>query len=257
MKKNLLFCLAVLLTTAVSAQDRPVIGVSCSWSPTEISVPTTYLDAVSRAGGLPVVIPLSNDPEILKQQVGRLDGLVLIGGGDFDPLLFGQEPMRALGKVTPERDAYDLALIRLAQAKGIPLLGICRGHQGINVANGGTLLQDIPSCYGKPSLKHQQSAGSVHGSHTVVLDRQSVLYGILQADSLVVNSFHHQAVDRPAPGFRVTARSADGIIEAIEKADGSPVIGVQWHPEALARGGDGRMLKLFRYLVDRASALKK
>lgn len=253
LKKIVLCLLLAACSLPVNGQTkRPLIGVSCNWSQGTVSVSGSYIQAVEQAGGLPVLIPFSADSSVLQAQIDRLDGLVLIGGEDFDPLLFGEEPHPNLGHVNKERDDYDLMLIRCALRRGIPLLGICRGLQGMNVFGGGTLYQDIPALYPAPSIRHRQNADRQYGSHTVILEDDCRLRPILGSDSLVVNSFHHQSIKDLAPGYRVVARSRDGVIEAIEKEGSGWVIGVQWHPEALDQGGDEPSRHLFRELVRQA-----
>lgn len=252
MKKTLLILL-ILVQVAVAQAQRPRIGISCSWSASEISVPNTYITSVIKAGGLPVIIPLSDNEELLAEQLDGIDALIMTGGEDFNPLLFGEEPVQALGTVVHERDVYDLTLIKKAVEKGIPLLGICRGMQGINIAFGGTLYQDIPSTYGNKYIKHQQSQSSKWGFHTISIDKSSLLYQILGTEKTTVNSRHHQSANKIAPGFTVTSRATDGIVEAMEKRDGKAVIlGVQFHPENMAAGGDTEILKIFEYLIKQA-----
>ena len=136
----------------------------------------------------------------------------MVVGKDFDPLLYAEELHQNLGNVNKERDGYDLMLIRCASRRGIPLLGICRGLQGMNVLGGGTLYQDIPATYPAPYIRHRQGADRQYGSHTVVLENNCLLRPILDADSLAVNSFHHQAIKDLAPGYRIAARTRDGVI---------------------------------------------
>lgn len=261
MKKNLLLLLIMTMVLtcplAMSQTKRPVIGISCSWSETEASVLNTYLNSVMMAGGLPVIIPLTADSEILAAQLENVDALVMTGGEDFDPLTFGQEPAQGLAGVVPQRDQYDLTLIKAA-AQGLPILAVCRGLQGVNIAFGGTLYQDIPSTYPAKYIKHRQTSPGKFGSHTITIEPDSELSKILGTQKTVVNSLHHQAIDKLAPGFKVTARATDGIIEAIEKMDGAaPILCVQFHPEGMTNGGDKEMLKIFQYIVNQANKTKK
>lgn len=252
MKKTLLILL-ILVQVAVAQAQRPTIGISCSWSASKISVLNTYITSVIKAGGLPVVIPLSDNEELLSEYLDGIDALIMTGGEDYNPLLFGEEPVQALGEVSPDRDFYDLTLIKKAIEKGVPLLGICRGMQGINIAFGGTLYQDIPSTYGNKYIKHEQSLPGKWGSHTISIDKNSLLYEILGTEKTIVGSRHHQSVNKLAPGFTVTSRATDGIVEAMEKRDGKAVIlGVQFHPEDMTAGGDTQMLKIFEYLIKQA-----
>ncbi len=247
------FVLAVLCLSANGQSQRPLIGISCNWSEEVVSVSHTYIQAVEQAGGLPVPIPFSNDTTVLQAQIDRVDALVMIGGEDFDPWLYGEEPHPMLGTVHMERDRYDLYLIRCALRKGIPLLGICRGLQGLNVVEGGSLYQDLPSTYPNPCIRHRQGAERQFGSHTVRIAPDSRLHAIVGLDSLRVNSFHHQAVRQAAPGYRIVASSPDGVIEALEKEGKHWIIGVQWHPEALNLSGDEPSHRLFQELIRQAS----
>lgn len=188
-----------------------------------------YARSVIAAGGLPVHIPLDVDA---RQLVARLDGLVLSGGEDVDPRRYGQVPGPHTPAIDPERDELELALVDAAIEAGIPLLGICRGQQVINVARGGSLVQHLEPGTGESHSSYAYPRA--HRVHEVALSPGSVaadLYG----DSVRVNSFHHQAVDRPGEGVLVTGRARDGVVEAIQLAT-AEVIGVQWHPEVF--GGD-------------------
>lgn len=234
---------------------KPIIGISStSGDGNTTSAPLTYVKSVIRAGGVPVVLPITSDPELLSRMLDGVDAIIMTGGEDIDPLKwFGEEPVAALGEVAPERDAYDIALIRMAVGKGLPVLGICRGEQLMNVAFGGTLYQDIPS-QAKSVVKHQQKAPGWYGTHSIKIDKTSLLFKQIGVDSVAVNSFHHQAIKDVAPGFRVTARSKDGIVEAIEKVGSSKVFATQFHPEVFTASGYDTFLGVFKYLIEQASA---
>ncbi|WP_419499605.1 gamma-glutamyl-gamma-aminobutyrate hydrolase family protein [Alistipes ihumii] len=251
----LLFCLsAACCSWSLSGARPPLIGVSESCDEGRVRVTRTYVDAVQAAGGIPVVIPLMRDTADLSRLFERLDGLVLIGGGDVDPARFDAEPSAALGHVDTVRDAYDFALLDRALRRNIPVLGICRGEQLINVAFGGTLYQDLPSEYADRSVNHSQSLPSSEATHAVTVAEESLVRRITGADTLWTNSFHHQAVRDVAPGFRATARTRDGVVEAIEPLDPRiRVLGVQFHPEAHAVAGDTTMRKFFVHLVREAA----
>jgi microsomal dipeptidase-like Zn-dependent dipeptidase/gamma-glutamyl-gamma-aminobutyrate hydrolase PuuD len=206
-----------------------------------------------KAGGAPVLIPVTDNVTVLREILSNLDGVIMTGGEDISPLWFNEEPLQALGEVDPIRDEYDLKLIKLTYDRNIPLLGICRGEQLINVAFGGTLYQDIPSQRGSKNLvKHNQKMPGEYASHTISVTPNSQLAEIIGAGTQGVNSFHHQAVKDVAPGFRVVAYSADSVPEAIEAWPNHPVLGVQWHPEILTAGGDTTMFKIFKFLVSKA-----
>ncbi len=238
-----------------SKGGKPVIGISSTMGDgSSTSAPLTYVNAVIRAGGVPVVIPVTDDKELLSTILERVDAVIMTGGEDIDPLKwYGEQPIPQLGEVAPKRDAFDIALIRLAVAKGLPLLGICRGEQLLNVAFGGTLYQDLPSQYKGYSVNHRQKAPGQYGTHSVYIEKGSLLYKLVGLDSVAVNTFHHQAVKDLAPGFRVTARSKDGVVEAIEKVGSTRVYGVQFHPEIFTSNGIDTFIGIFRNLVEEAA----
>lgn len=250
--KIVLFIIFCVITQIAIAQNKlPLIGVSSSWGDTDTRVPKAYVEAVMMAGGVAVVLPITDNKEMIEQQIDTIDALVVTGGADLNPLLYGEEPNAALGKVYEQRDEYDIALIKMAIKKGKPILAICRGLQVINIIYGGTLYQDIPSTYGKPYIKHDQERDVKLGSHTVTIVKDTQLYKILQSEKVLVNSTHHQAVNKLADGFTVSARTSDGIIEAIESVE-KKIIAVQFHPEEMVYGGNKLMLKLFHNLIQRA-----
>ena len=203
-----------------------------------------YVMSVSRAGGIPYILPVVSDLQSIKKQVESMDAIVLSGGYDINPLIYGEEPATGLGTICPERDDYDINVAKFSLEMNKPLLGVCRGLQVLNVASGGTLIQDISAI--KENLKHLQSAKPDLATHTIDIETETNLHRII-GKSAGVNSFHHQAAKKIAPGYLVSARSKDGIVEAIEKEDGFAV-GVQWHPEIMAVSDDA-MLGLFRALI--------
>ncbi|MCL6522761.1 MAG: gamma-glutamyl-gamma-aminobutyrate hydrolase family protein, partial [Firmicutes bacterium] len=211
-----------------------------------------YVRAVEAAGGLPVILPAGEGGARPEEALRGLDGLLLAGGGDLAPALYGETPHPQLGWVDPDRDRWELALARRALASGLPVLGICRGIQVLNVADGGTLYQDLPSQLPE-ALQHRQQAPRWHQSHTVRVEAESLLARLVGAGELAVNSFHHQAVREVAPGWRVSALAPDGVVEAMERRDLPFALGIQFHAENLfAR--DRRFLGIFRGLVEAAAA---
>ena len=202
----------------------------------EMALGMTYLQRIEAAGAVPVVLPpCVSDLETL---LARLDGICLSGGPDLDPNAYGaRERHEELGPTEPTLDAFELALARAALERGMPVLGICRGSQALNVACGGTLHQHLPG--------HRQTEPGTQPTHEVEILDGSRLAGLLGAGTMAVNSFHHQAVDRLGDGLRVSARASDGTIEGVEGPGFT--IGVQWHAETLA---DGR---LFEALVQAAA----
>ncbi len=197
-----------------------------------------YVAAVERAGGLAAVLPPGEGAEGAEAWVERLDGLILSGGSDLDPTLYGEEPVPGLGRVDPARDAWEVALARAALACGLPVLGICRGVQVLNVAAGGSLHQDIARAL-PGAIKHFQDAPRWHPTHSVAVIPGTLLPRVVGGDAgpsegaveIRVNSFHHQAVHRLAPSARVSAVARDGVVEAVEFPGHPFALGVQWHPE--------------------------
>ncbi|HEY3315480.1 MAG TPA: gamma-glutamyl-gamma-aminobutyrate hydrolase family protein [Bacillota bacterium] len=233
---------------------RPIIGLTSQLIFREVdcnSLSTEYTGAVEAAGGVPLILPALDSPDLVETIIEAVDGLLLTGGPDIDPAHWGAEPHPKLGPVSPNRDVTDLTAYRAARRKGLPVFGICRGIQTINVAAGGTLVQDIPSEVAT-TINHNATDGPRWAAaHRVRVEAQSRLAVILGSTDLGVNSFHHQAIMATAPGFRVTARAEDGVIEGIEATDGDFVVAVQWHPERMWFK-DPISLRLFRALVEAA-----
>lgn len=201
--------------------------------PTE-TVTRTYVDAIKEAGGLGVMIP-NVDADAADAYLDRIDALLLTGGDDPDPELFGEEPHPEIELVDARRDRFEIALVHGARARAMPVFGICRGVQLMNIALGGDIYQDIPS-QTESGIRHVQQRLDDGPWHEIDLEPGSRLAGLLGAEKLRVNSFHHQACRRPGDGLQVSARSADGIPEALEDPGQAFFLGVQWHPEL---GGAG------------------
>jgi putative glutamine amidotransferase len=222
--------------------NRPVIGISAycqqarwgTWDLPAVLLPRRYADMVARAGGVPVLLP---PLEGITGAAGRLDGLVLSGGGDIDPARYGAERGTATGPALPERDEAELQLGRHALASGLPLLGICRGLQVINVALGGTLHQHLPDLVDHEG--HSPEPGG-YGTHKVSVAPGSRLHAALGRTEAAVPTHHHQAIDKLGAGLVATAWADDAVIEAVELAgaaensreDARFMVAVQWHPEA-------------------------
>jgi len=200
---------------------------------------------VEEAGGVPVYADHHADPSAL---VERVDAVVINGGGDVAPERYGAARHDSTHGVEEHRDEFEIALVRAAAARGMPVLGVCRGIQLVNVALGGTLVQHVPEAVGRDHMRIDAWDRYVHDVELAPESRIAALYG---RDRLGVNSLHHQAVDRPAPGLRVSARAPDGTAEAVESDDGR-VLGVQWHPELLAEPAVHEHAPLFRWLLGRA-----
>lgn len=218
-------------------------------TPPAVRLRGTYLAALENARLIPVVappVPALAVESAAAALVRRLDGLVLSGGEDVAPELYGAVPHPALGPVAPDRDAWELSLVAAARAAGVPVLAICRGVQLLNVALGGTLVQDIASEL-PGALEHDQQQERAERTHPVAIAPDSLLARVLGATCLEVNSVHHQAVRSVAPALRVVGTAPDGVIEALESAaDDWWCLGVQWHPEDLADSPASADARLFQ-----------
>lgn len=236
----------------------PRIGISSNRKDGLSCIADTYVQSILKAGGAPVLIPVITDMEALTAIVSGLDGLLMSGGGDINPLYVGEEPVPQLQDVDTFRDEFDLILLRLATNRQLPVMGICRGHQLINVAFGGSVYQDIHSQHEARLFKHSQTMPREQVSHSVrITDTSSRLFDILKKEpEILVNSFHHQAVKDIAPEFKETAVAPDGINEAMEHPE-KEIFSVQWHPEAMAANDDELMLELFRHHVETARLFKE
>lgn len=229
--------------------SRPVIGISVN-EEARNSVRHPYTRAVELCGGLPVIIPMTDDKETLAELLSMVDGLILIGGDDIDPAYWDEPHLPRLGDLDTLRDAYDMRLVYMAERARMPILGICHGEQIVNVAFGGTLWQDLPSQCGKD---HRQKAKDSLGYHNVRFAAGSRIASIMGCEVYKTNSFHHQAVRRIADGFRATGISDDGVVEVIEPVDERPILCVQFHPEILlVRHGNDDMRAIFDWLVEEA-----
>lgn len=235
----------------------PVIGITCSTlvlrdmrGVSRFALSNYYVRCVTEAGGLPLMLP-NVHPETAMSYLSRLDGLILSGGLDVDPIFYDQEPLPDLGKVDQVRDAFELELSKSARDQGIPMLAICRGVQVMNVAFGGTLLQHIPTQVDGALRHDQDTIRSDAVSHSVDIVPGTHLHEIAGTVRTRVNSFHHQSVDQPAEGFEVSARALDGVIEGIEDPQHPFCVGVQWHPER--RPNDELTQGLFEGLVGAAT----
>ena len=255
------------------ADRQPLIGITGNFNDGDSTLSKRYYDSVVRVGGTPVIIPPVADRHVLVNTLDHLDGLLLSGGADINPLWGGDEPSTLLHRINDERDLPELLITRLAYNRQIPILGICRGTQTLAMALGGHVAQDIyeareqqPSqsvskertkLFGKstastqpvlaPMMKHSQDAGRSELTHSVSIDKDSALFDIYHQEKIYVNSFHHQAVSDAGKRFRVVATAPDGVVEAIESTEYRPILGVQWHPECLESG-----LPLFQWLVRQA-----
>jgi putative glutamine amidotransferase len=236
----------------------PLIGVTTSItvgaeSPERAYVNSAYLHAIQQAGGVPVALPPQFSDTSLTRLARGLDGLLLTGGGDVDPALYGEAPHPTLCGVAPARDTMEMAAVGVALERRLPILAICRGIQVLNVALGGSLYQDVGSDPGT-ELRHSQEPPRDQPSHKVRIEPTSRLAETLGADEIEVNSMHHQAIKSLGAGLRAVAWAPDQIVEGVELTDRSRfVLGVQWHPEELVPHSEPAR-RLFTALVTHARA---
>lgn len=288
MEYNLNKHLECIYSNCEEAERRPVIGITANYSNGDASLCEQYYSQIVAAGGVPMLIPPVADKDVIINSLDRIDGLLLSGGGDYNPLWCGEEPSPNLHGINATRDLPELVITRLAYNRQIPMLGICRGIQTLAMALDGEVAQDIneelriknEECRmkneeshnedstsqkdGKNSsffilnssfnpLKHSQDADRSEPTHSVNIAEDTMLMDIYNNVKIHVNSFHHQAVRKPGKRFRIAAMAPDGVIEAMESCEHRAIMGVQWHPEWL--GSDG--LKLFQWLVGRADEFRR
>lgn len=241
--------------------DRPIIGVTAGLIKKNdfVEGPYTHEDYVRSlvaAGAVPVVLPVAPD-DVVEHYADLCDGFVFSGGDDVDPRFYGEAPSPEIDVFNTERDASELLLLKMAVRAGKPVLGICRGLQVMNVAFGGTLIQDLLS-EREQTLQHIQKVPRMKTSHSVHVLTDSRLYAILEGrESLYVNSLHHQAIKTLAGELRAVAFAPDGVIEAAEHVSNDRILGIQWHPESMAAGGDVLMHRLFCHFTEQCSRIKK
>lgn len=263
MRKNLLLlqillCL-LLMTAHAAAGDVPVGLVYSSGQYTSLldgkDELTFYRAAIEKAGGAVVVLSPRQEKEVILEQKAQIKALILPGGIDIDPKFYNEEKYKYLEDVDTEFDEFEFSLIRYCVEKGLPIMGICRGHQLLTVYFGGSLYQDIPSQYnGQCEVLHRGTEAERRKAacHFIRIEQSSALYQIMKTTSLRVNSSHHQATKKVPAGFLATAWALDGTVEAIERKEGPYVMGVQFHPERL-RVFDPRFNSLFIRLVNESS----
>jgi putative glutamine amidotransferase len=237
-------------------KQRPLIGITPGYNYDEsrLYINNGYVQGVMEAGGLPVLMPVTEDVTVLGDIIHLCGGFLISGGPDMDARYYGEENMPFNGEISPYRDLIETEIIKGAAECNKPVFGICRGIQVINVALGGSLYQDIGAqANEKEVLKHSQKAPKWYPTHDIFIKRNSKVWQSFGKDCVRVNSFHHQAVKNLAAGFQVTSRSADGIIESIEHKEHIFLVGVQWHPELMWQR-DRSFLKLFELFVKAAAA---
>jgi len=241
-----LFCLGGIILE----KFKPFIGVTpgFNYKKEKLYIKNGYMQGIIEAGGVPVLIPVTEDETILGEIVERLDGFLITGGPDIDAKYFGEQNMPYNGEISPYRDLLEIEITRKALEANKPVFGICRGIQVMNAAMGGTLYQDIGKQVGGDVLKHSQAAPVWYPTHDINIDAGSKVWYSFGRDTVRVNTFHHQAIKDVAPGFAATSRTADGIIESIEHQKHVFAVGVQWHPELMWQE-DRMFLKLFEDFV--------
>ena len=228
---------------------KPVIGITGNYAELACKLNRGYYTSVVQAGGVPLIIPPVADKDVILNILDRIDGLILSGGADLNPLWAGEEPSPQLGGINRERDLSELLITRLAYNRQIPMLGICRGIQTLAMALGGRVAQDISA---QATVKHSQEADREEPTHSVAIEKDSMISQLYHTERMAVNSFHHQAVSEAGDKLRVTAKAPDGVVEAVESTEFKSIIGVQWHPECMESG-----LPLFQWLVQEAADFRK
>ena len=251
--------------------SRPVIGIVTNFADQDVTIREVFHKQVIDAGGTPLLIPPTTDTQVIVNILNRIDGLLLTGGADVNPLWEGEEPIRNMGSINNKRDLSELLTTRLAYNRQIPIFAVCRCLQVLAIALGGKVQQHIYDPYiveeteekklarmksvttlRPAKLKHDQSASFNEPTHSIKIAPDSVLYSIYKQEKIFVNSFHHQAVSMPGKRFKVTAYAPDGVIECMESAEFKPIMGVQWHPEWLEEDGQ----KLFKWFVNEADSFR-
>lgn len=236
---------------------KPIIGIACGqkWQGNKqtLYVHKPYSDAIVTSGGIPVLLPIVKSEDLSLLDI--VDGLLLPGGLDIDPVFYNEEPSSKLGSVDYDWDLSDLRLCKRALYVNMPILGICRGHQVLNVACGGSLIQDINTEVNNV-LKHEQEQDYYNPIHQVIVKKATLAYRVFGTEKLQTNSSHHQAVKDPARGFIISASSSDSVVEAIESTEHSFVLGLQWHPERMYSKFP-EMLKPFKAFVSAASLFRR
>ncbi|MDY6793386.1 MAG: gamma-glutamyl-gamma-aminobutyrate hydrolase family protein [Thermodesulfobacteriota bacterium] len=249
-----------MIASTISGHPAPVIGIPGYWHESEdilgnqsTAVPDSYIRALLKVDAIPLILPVIQSRKILKQLFQMIDGLLLIGGPDLDPVHYHQSAHKGLRKVTPARDSMEIQVSHWALEADLPIMAICRGIQVLNVVAGGTLWQDIASQL-PHAAKHDYYPDYPKDllSHTVKMLPGSRLAEIIGEGDASVNSLHHQAIDKLGQGLHAVAHAPDGIIEAVEGIDASWIVGVQWHPEWLIES-DHRMVTLFKYFGEACS----
>ena len=221
---------------------RPVIGITGNFNAenSTFCLKDYYVASIADAGGIAVILPCSRDEKLIAEYLEICQGLLFSGGGDLDPVYWGECPEQDLGSIEPLRDGFELSMARQGFLSHKAILGICRGCQVLNVARGGSLWQDIDSL-----MSHDQKAPRAYPIHDIFIEPNSQLHSIIGSERIRVNSFHHQAVKAVGRNMTITAMAADGTVEAIESREHPYFLGVQWHPECLTDEYSARLFASF------------
>ena len=233
---------------------KPIIGITTSLelNPNRLNdhktiVSVDYSKAIINAGGIPFILPITENMEVIRDQIQHLDGLLLSGGGDPDPILYGEDCLQEVGSITPERDKFELTILDEFMKTGKPIFGICRGLQIANIYFGGSLYQDVK--YTGTTINHMQKWLPDLPTHDINIEKDNILFEIF-GEKTRVNSFHHQMIKDLAEGLTPIAKSSDGVIEALQKKDHPFFYATQWHPEMMAVRGNDEMKKIFNKFVE-------
>lgn len=234
---------------------KPLIGITSSYEHNpdvldahKTSVSIDYSKAIIEAGGIPVILPVQDNLDVIKGLINHLDGLLLAGGVDPDPILYGEECLQGMGSISPERDKFEYLLLEEFEKTNKPILGICRGLQLANIFYGGTLYQDIS--YVNTKIQHKQSWQLYLPTHDItILEKDNIFYEIF-GEKTRVNSFHHQMIKDIAPNLTPIAISSDGIVEAFQKKDYPFFYATQWHPEMMSVRGNEQMKQIFNKFIE-------
>lgn len=215
------------------SSKRPTISITCRANTDDNVVSRHYAEAIESVGGSAILLPHTENQQVLDTYLSLSDGLLLSGGGDPDALIFDEQPHPKIGRVDPIRDQMELYLVQQSLDRNLPLLGICRGAQMMNLAMGGTIFQDIASQIPDSDVNHYQQGVGWYAAHTIHIQTGSILHRSTNKTVSRVNSYHHQSIRDLASGFEATATATDGVVEAIENSSYTFAVGVQFHPELM------------------------
>lgn len=235
---------------------KPIIGITSSYEKEEglknyyrTTVSIDYTKSIINSGGIPIIIPVSENKEVIKEQLNLLDGLILSGGPDINPFLYNQDFKEGIHIISPERDNYEMIIIDEFLKTKKPILGICRGHQLLNVYFNGSLFQDI-KYYKNTNILHKQEMYPDLATHQVnIIEKENILFD-LYGEKVFTNSFHHQVIDKLSEKLTPIAITNDGIIEAFQLKSHKFLYGIQWHPEMMAARGNEKMQKIFDKFIE-------